>query len=71
MTSLPLFQNTLTLRRPGIVIFAEIIKIVTMFIKTITKVSRKVKRTRNYLSNSNLYVYFLMQQNLLVFGEKC
>ena len=60
MTSLPLFQNILILRRPGVVVFADIIKIVTMFIKTITKDSRKVKRIRNYLSNSNLYVYFLM-----------
>ena len=60
MTSQPLFQNTLTLRRPGVVIFADIIKILTMFIKTITKDSRKVKRIRNYLSSSNLYVYFLM-----------
>ena len=60
MTSEPLFQNTLILRRPGVVILADIIKIVTMFIKTITKDSRKVKRIRNYLSNSNLYVYFLM-----------
>ena len=48
------------LRRPGVVIFADIIKIATMFIKTITKDSRKVKRIRNYLSNSSLYVYFLM-----------
>ena len=60
MTSKPLFQNTLILRRPGVVIFADIIKIVTMFIKTITKDSRKVKRIRNYVSKSNLYVYFLM-----------
>ena len=44
----------LILRRPGVVIFADIIKIVTMFIKTITKGSRKVKRIRDYLSNSNL-----------------
>ena len=48
------------LRRPGVVIFADIIKIVTMFIKKITKDSRKVKRIRNHLSNSNQYVYFLM-----------
>ena len=60
MTSQPLFQNTLTLRRPGVVIFADIIKILTMFIKTITKDSRKVKRIRNYVSKSNLYLYFLM-----------
>ena len=58
--SYPLFQNTLILRRPGVVIFADIIKIVTMFIKTITKDSRKVKRIRNYISKYNLYVYFLM-----------
>ena len=41
-----------------------------MFIKTITKDSRTVKRIRNYLSKSNLYVYFLMSQNLLISGEK-
>ena len=51
-------------------IFAAIIKIVTMFIKTITKDSGKVKRIRNYVSKSNLYLYFLMRQNLLIFGEK-
>ena len=60
MTSYPLFQNDLILRRSGVVIFADIIKIVIMFIKTITKDSRKTKRIGNYLSNSNLYVYFLM-----------
>ena len=38
------FQNILILRRPGVAIFADIIKIVTMFITTITKDSRKVKR---------------------------
>ena len=50
----------LILRKPGVVIFSYIIRIVTMFIKTTTKDSRKVKKIRNYLSNSNLYVYFLM-----------
>ena len=60
MTSKPFFQNTFIFRRPGVDIFAEIIKIVTMFIETITKDSRKVKRIRNYASKSNLYVYFLM-----------
>ena len=34
------FQNTFILRRPGVAIFADIIKIVTMFIKTIFKDSR-------------------------------
>ena len=42
MTSQPLFENTLILRRPGVVIFAEII-IVTMIVRTITKDSKKVK----------------------------
>ena len=44
MTSQILFQNTLNLRKPGVVIFADIIKIVTMFVKTITKDSRKAKK---------------------------
>ena len=48
------------LARPGVVIFADIIKIVTILIKTITKDSRKAKRIRNHPSNSNLCVYFLM-----------
>ena len=55
-----IIQNILILRRPGVGILADIIKIITTFIKTITKDSRKVKRIKNYLSNSNLYVYFLM-----------
>ena len=49
--------DVITIRRPGVVVFADIIKIVTMLIKTITKDSRKVKRIRNYVSKSNLYVY--------------
>ena len=40
--------------------FADIIKIVAMFIKTIFKDSRKVKRIRNYVSKCNLYLYFLI-----------
>ena len=60
MTSCSLFQNTHILTRPQVVIFADIIKIVTMLIKTITKDSRKFKRIRNYVSKSNLYLYFLM-----------
>ena len=60
MTSYLLFQNTLILRRPRVAIFADIIKIVIMFIKAIIKDPRKVKRIRNYVSKSNLYLYFLM-----------
>ena len=41
-------------------IFADIIKIVTMFVKTILKDSRKVSRVRNYLSKWSLYLYFLI-----------
>ena len=48
------------LRRSRVAIFADIIKIVTMFIKKIIKDPRKVKRIINYVSKSNLYLYFLM-----------
>ena len=64
------FQNTLILRRSGVAIFADIIKIVTMFIKAIIEDSKKVKRIINYVSKSSLYLYFLMWQNLLISGEK-
>ena len=63
------FQNTLILRRPGVAIFADVIKIITVFIKTIIQDSGKVKRI-NYVPKSNLYLYFLVQQNLLISGEK-
>ena len=56
--------------RPGVAIFTDIIIIITMFIKTIFKDSRKVKRTRNYASECNLYLYFLIWQNLPIFGKK-
>ena len=46
MKSKLLFQNTLILRRPGVVIFADIIKILTRFVKTITKDSRIVKKKK-------------------------
>ena len=39
----PLFQETFILRRPGIAIFADIIKVVTMFIKIILKIQEKSK----------------------------
>ena len=54
------FQNTFILRRPGVAIFADIIKIVTMIIKTILKDSRKVRRITDYVSKWNLYLYFLI-----------
>ena len=36
--------------RTGIALFADIIKAVTMFVKTILKDSRKVRRIRNHVS---------------------
>ena len=53
------FLNTLVLM-PGVAIFADIIKIATMFIRTIIQDSRKVKRIINYVLKSSLYLYFLM-----------
>ena len=70
MMSLSLFQNTLIIRRTRVAIFADIIKTVTIFLKAIIKNLRKVKRNRNYVSKSNLHLYFLMWQNLLTFGGK-
>ena len=46
--------------RPTVAIFADIIKVVTMFIKTNFKDSKKVKRIRNYVSKFDLYLYFLI-----------
>ena len=43
MTSNSLFQNTFILRRPRVAIFADIIKIVTMFIKTSLKTQKMLK----------------------------
>ena len=40
--------------------FADIIKIVTIFIKTILKDSRNVKRIRNYVTKCNLHLNFLI-----------
>ena len=62
-----LFQNTFILRRPTVAIFADIIKIVIVFITTIFKDSKKkVKIIRNYVSKRSLYLYFLI---LLKFAD--
>ena len=63
-------SKNLILRRPGIAIFADIIKIVTMFLKTIFKDSIQIKKIRNYVSKCNLYLYFLIQQNMLISSKK-
>ena len=52
-----LFQNTVILRRSGVAIFADIIKMLTTFIKKIIKDSRKVKRIRNYLPIESISVF--------------
>ena len=54
------FQEIFTLRRPGVAIVGDIIKDLTTFIKTILKNSRKVRRIRSYVSEWNLYLYFLI-----------
>ena len=60
LASQPLFRNTVILRRPGVGLFVDIIKIVTRFIKQIFKDLRKAKRIRNYVLKCNLYLYFLI-----------
>ena len=54
---------TFILRKPRVVIFSDIIKLVTMFIKAISK---EVKRIRNYEPRCNLHLY----QKLLISNEK-
>ena len=50
--------------------FCDMIIILTMFIKRILKESRKATRNRKYVSEWNLYLYFLMLQNLLICDKK-
>ena len=47
-------------KKARVAIFADIIKIIIMFIKTIFKDSKKDKIIRNYVSKRNLYLYFLI-----------
>ena len=54
------FSKYLYLKKAYSSLFADIIKIVTMFTKTIFKNSKKVKRTRNYVPKWNLYLLFLI-----------
>ena len=65
-----LFENTFILRRPRVSIFADIIKVVTMFVKAIFSNSKEIRRIKNYVSKCNLYLYFLIQQNLSISGKK-
>ena len=54
------FQKILILRQPEVTIFARIIRTLATFIKTILKDSRKVRKIRSYVPESNLYLYFVM-----------
>ena len=56
MMSSLLFQNSFVLRRPRVAIFAGIIKIITMFIKTIFKDSKKLKELEIMYHNA-IYIY--------------
>ena len=52
MTPKNLFQNTVILRRPGVAIFADIIKIVTFFIKKSLKTQEKLKELKILCQNA-------------------
>ena len=54
------FLKNFILRPPEVAIFADIIKTLTTFIKTVLKDSRKVRRIRSYVSEWNLCLYFLI-----------
>ena len=56
VASKPLFQNTFILTRSRVVIFADIIKIVTSFIKTIFKDSKKVKKKKEIKYQNPVYI---------------
>ena len=54
------FRNTFILRTIRVAFFGDIIN----------KDSKKVKKIKIYVSKWNLYLYFLIHQNLLISGEK-
>ena len=65
-----MFQNTFTLSKPRLAVFANIMKVVTMFRKTICKDSLNINITRNYVPKCNQYLYLLMWQNFLNSDKK-
>ena len=69
MTLQPLCQSTYLLRVPIETTFADIIKIITKFIKKIFKGSVKFKRIRNNVSKCNLYLYLLTSEKMLTSAE--
>ena len=50
--------------------FPDIIKIAYIFIKKTFKDSNQGKRIRIYVLKCNLNLYFLVHQNLVIYGEK-
>ena len=64
-----MFQNTVILRRPGVAIFADIIKIIARFTKKIFKDSRKAKRIRNYVLKS-IYICISWHNKICWFPVK-
>ena len=70
MTSLTKIMTTYLYFKMKVVIFADISKVATIFIKRILKDSKSVKRIWNCVSKCYLYLYFLIWQNLLISGEK-
>ena len=65
-----IISESLYFKKPKVTNFPDIIKIATMFIKATLKDSKKVKRIRNYDLKFNLYLYFLIEQKLLIHGKK-
>ena len=59
MTSQPFYQNTFILRRPRVAILADILEIVTMFIKAILQDSKSFKRKRIYVTKTESISVFL------------
>ena len=66
MTSEPLIENTVIFKRQGVANFADIIKLQLRLSKEPLKTQIKLKA----LSKCNLYIYFLISQKFLIFGEK-
>ena len=53
-------QNIVTLRKPRVAVFADVIRIIIRFITKFFKTQEKLKRIRNYVQKCNLYMYFLI-----------
>ena len=56
MMSSPLFQNNFILRRPGVVIFADIIKIVTFLLRQPLKTQKSLKNYKFYIKKQSIHV---------------